>query len=211
MSEDQTSRHLKDLPLIAILRGVKPAEVLEMCAVIHEAGIRAIEVPLNSPEALKSIALLVDHYGDKMAVGAGTVLSVDEVREVSDRGGRLIVSPNTNPEVIARTKELGLHSLPGVMTCTECFTALEAGADGLKLFPAFIPGYSGLKALRAVLPKHTTVYAVGGVEAPNLQDWLQAGADGMGLGSCIYQVGDSVTTVAEKAREVVASFRQASV
>lgn len=210
MPEDPTSAFLKDLPLIAILRGIQPSEIIETAAVIYEAGFKAIEVPLNSPDPLESIGLLVDHFGDRMAVGAGTVLSPNDVRQVSERGGKLIVSPNVNPEVIALTKELGMHSLPGVMTSSECFSALGAGADGLKLFPASMAGYSGLKALRAVLPKQTKVYAVGGADASNLGEWVQAGADGMGLGSCLYKAGDSVASVAENARQLVASFRQAS-
>lgn len=193
-------------PLVAILRGVRPDEVEQIGEAVFEAGISWIEVPLNSPDPLVSIAKLVVRLGERAVVGAGTVLSVDQVDEVALTGARLIVSPNMNPDVIRMTKAKGMISLPGVFTATECFAALDAGADGLKFFPGDVIGPSGLKALKAVLPPTVTTYAVGGVDAGNAAAWLAAGADGFGLGGALYKPGDSAQLVGEKTRAMVEAF-----
>lgn len=193
-------------PLVAILRGVTPDEVAPIGEALVEAGITWIEVPLNSPDPLESIASLVARLGDHAVVGAGTVLSTDDVEAVAATGARLIVSPNMNPEVIRTTKAKGLISLPGVFTATECFAALEAGADGLKLFPADILGPAGMKALKAVLAPSVTTYAVGGVSVDNVPTWLDAGANGFGLGSWLYKPGSTAGDVAARARAIVDAY-----
>lgn len=193
-------------PLVAILRGVQPDQVAEIGEALFEAGINWIEVPLNSPDPLDSITKLVARFGDKAVIGAGTVLSVDDVEAVAATGARLIVSPNMNPDIIRLTKAKGMISLPGVFTATECFAALDAGADGLKFFPGELLGPAGIKALRAVLPPTATAYAVGGVSAQTIPDWLVAGAQGFGLGSSLYKPGDSAQDVAAKAAAIVAAY-----
>ncbi len=193
-------------PLVAILRGVTPDEVSAIGEALFETGISWIEVPLNSPDPLDSITKLVARFGDKAVIGAGTVLSTDDVESVAATGARLIVSPNMNPEVIRFTKAKGMISLPGVFTATESFAALRAGADGLKFFPGDILGPAGMKALRAVLPPTATTYAVGGVSAATIPDWLAAGVQGFGLGSSLYKPGDSPQDVAAKAADIVAAF-----
>ena len=192
--------------LIAILRGLRPEEAADIADALIAAGIDRIEVPLNSPDPLDSIDRLAAAFGDAAEIGAGTVLSVEDVRRVADRGGRLIVSPNADPEVIAETKRLGLASYPGVYTASECFTALKAGADGLKIFPAFQMGSKGLKALRDVLPKATQVYAVGGVGAADFAEWRAAGADGFGIGGALYRPGATADEVAAKAAALVTAY-----
>lgn len=197
-------------PLIAILRGVQPTEAQAIAAALIEAGITRIEVPLNSPDPLTSIATIAQHFGKEAQIGAGTVLTVQAVKDVAKAGGRLIVSPNTDPEVIAATKLAGLLSYPGVMTPSECFTALKAGADGLKIFPASLLGVSGLKAIRAVLPLGTPVFAVGGADHTNFADWIAASADGFGIGSALYQPGFTPQDVGIRARAMVKAYDEAS-
>lgn len=192
--------------IIAILRGITPPEAPAIGEALVEAGISVIEVPLNSPEPLKSIAALVAAVGGKAAIGAGTVLTPEDAEAVAKAGGRLIVSPDCNPEVIARTKALGLASYPGVATPTECFAALRHGADGLKFFPGFLLGPKGLAAINAVLPAGTRTYAVGGVGPANFADWFQAGATGFGIGTGIYKPGHSAAEVRALADEIVAAY-----
>lgn len=193
-------------PIIAILRGIQPDEAVEIGRSLINAGIDRVEVPLNSPDPLRSIALLSEAFGDHALIGAGTVLTPQHVRDVRAAGGRLIVSPNFDPEVVAETKALGLQSWPGVYTATECFAALKAGADGLKMFPAFKLGTDGLKALRDVLPRDTKVFAVGGVGKEDIAQWMAAGADGFGIGGALYKPGTTATQIATKAAEFVAAF-----
>lgn len=197
------------LPLIAILRGVTPAEAPALAQTLITAGITTIEVPLNSPDPLDSIAAMARVAGDRATIGAGTVLTATQVDQVADAGGRIIVSPNANPAVIARTKARGLQSWPGIFTPTEAFAALDAGADGLKLFPGTMAGPSGLAALRAVLPPGTQVYAVGGAGADNFRDWIAASADGFGIGSALYKPGLSPTEVHARATKIVTAYKAA--
>ena len=193
-------------PIIAILRGVTPDAVLGVAAAILDAGIDRIEVPLNSPDALRSIERLAQTHGGHALIGAGTVTTVAQVDDVHQAGGRLIVSPNCDPAVIARTVALGLESWPGIFTPTDAFAALAAGANGLKLFPGDMAGPQGLRALRAVLPQGTQVFAVGGAGPDNFAQWKAASADGFGIGSAIYKPGDSADTVGAKARAITAAF-----
>ncbi len=197
-------------PLIAILRGIERREAAEVAAVLIDAGIDRIEIPLNSPDPYESIARMVDAHGENALIGAGTVLSPEQVAHVYRSGGKLIVSPNAHEATIKATKTLKMQSFPGVLTPTECFAALRWGADGLKVFPAFQMGQDGLKALRAVLPSETEVYMVGGVGPENFADWLKAGANGFGLGSSLYKPGDSVADIAAKARDTVAAWDEVS-
>lgn len=192
--------------LIAILRGVTPDEVEDIGAALVEAGIDRIEVPLNSPDPFTSITRLAVSLSGKAVVGAGTVLGPEDVDRVQDAGGTLIVSPDCNPEVIDRTKALGMASFPGVLTPTECFTALRHGADGLKFFPGSLIGPSGLKAVRAVLPAGTKTYAVGGAEPSNFTVWFAAGVTGFGIGSALYKPGATAQVVAQAAADIVAAY-----
>jgi 2-dehydro-3-deoxyphosphogalactonate aldolase len=198
---------LAECPVVGILRGVRPDEVLDHAEALFAAGVRGIEVPLNSPDPLDSIRRLAQTCGERMAVGAGTVLSAERVDAVADAGGRIIVAPNTSSEVIRRAVQLGLDPAPGFATATEAFNALEAGARHLKLFPAVTYGPAHLKQLKAVLPSAAVVWAVGGVGPDNMVDWWTAGARAFGLGGEIYRAGQSVAETTEKAARVVAAAR----
>lgn len=192
--------------LIAILRGLTPAEAVDVGAALVEAGITIIEVPLNSPNPLRSIEAMAKEFGDRAMIGAGTVLTAQDARAVAGAGGRLIVSPNVDAEVIRATVDLGLESWPGALTPSECFAALKAGATGLKVFPAFQMGIEGVKAVRAVLPPKTQMYMVGGVGSSDFAEWRAAGADGFGIGSALYKPGRSAAEVGTIATDMVAAY-----
>jgi len=196
--------------IIAILRGVTPHEVVGIAEELILSGITKIEVPLNSPNAYKSIEILANSFSSEAVIGAGTVLAKNEVSLVWNSGGKMIVSPNVNVDVIRETKKLNMRSYPGVFTATECFEAVQNGSDGLKLFPAFLMGVDGLKALRAVLPPGQSTYAVGGVDPTNFVDWLASGVTGFGIGSYLYKVGDNASAVRKKADEIVSAYDDAS-
>lgn len=197
-------------PIIAILRGLKPSEAETVGRVIIEAGIDRIEVPLNSPDPLVSIERLVAAFGDRALIGAGTVLTTEQVEDVARVGGKLIVSPNYDAEVIARTAELNMQSWPGVYTPTEAFAALKAGATGLKLFPGITAGPSGLAALRPVLPSGTQVFAVGGAGPENFREWMTAGADGFGIGSALFKPDMDIAEISERAIRIVTAYDEAA-
>lgn len=190
-------------PLIAILRGVTPVEVVGIGEALVDAGFSLVEVPLNSPEPLESIGLLARALAGRAVVGAGTVLRATDVAAVQAAGGTMIISPNANPDVIAATQRAGLISLPGIATPSEAFAALEAGATALKLFPAEGSSPAVLKAMRAVLPKDVRVLPVGGITPQSVAPWLNAGAAGFGLGSALYASGFSPAQVATRAREFI--------
>lgn len=197
------SEALAACPVVAILRGVRPDEVVEIGEALFDAGIRGLEVPLNSPEPLESIRRLNNAFGERLVIGAGTVLHRDQVGEVRAVGGKIIVSPNVDPAVIARSLTLGLEPIPGVATPTEAFVALDAGARHLKLFPAQTYGPGHVRQIRAVLPADITVWAVGGVGADDFQDWWSAGVRAFGLGSELYKAGRSARDVAMRAKKAV--------
>jgi 2-dehydro-3-deoxyphosphogalactonate aldolase len=192
--------------IIAILRGIRPDEAEPITRAVIEAGITRIEVPLNSPEPFDSIARMRALAGGRAIVGAGTVLTTAEVAELARIGAQMVVSPDCNPEVIRATKAAGMLSYPGVFTPTECFAALRAGADGIKIFPASQLGAAGLSAIGAVLPKGTRTYAVGGVGQNDFAEWRKAGVTGFGLGTAIYRPGMTAEEVAQRARAVVVAY-----
>jgi len=200
-------RYLDQCPLVAILRGVTPAEAEAIGDAIFEAGIRIIEVPLNSPDPLASIVQLAKKFGDRALVGAGTVLKAEDVARVRDAGGQLIVSPDTNPEIIAATASAGLISSPGYFTPSEAFTAIRAGATALKLFPAEAASPAVLKAQRAVIPRDVPVLAVGGIKPDNMRPWIDVGASGFGLGGGLYQPGQSPEETLAKAKAYVEGLK----
>ncbi|MFK4809090.1 2-dehydro-3-deoxy-6-phosphogalactonate aldolase [Devosia neptuniae] len=192
--------------IIAILRGITPPETVAVCEALVAAGITMIEVPLNSPDALTSIALASNALGDKAAIGAGTVLTKKQVWAVADAGGTFIVSPDTNKAVIEETVRIQMLSYPGVFTPTEAFRAIKAGATGLKFFPAEVLGAKGIKAIKAVLPPEMPIYAVGGANPDNFDEFFAVGCTGFGLGTYIYKPGMDVAQVAERAAIAVAAY-----
>lgn len=204
-SHEKFGRALRTLPLVAILRGITPTEAVPVGTALVTAGWSLIEVPLNSPDPLASIAALARAFPDAL-VGAGTVLKVEQVREVQAAGGELIVSPNFNAAVVQEAARLGLVCLPGVMTASEAFASLEAGATGLKLFPAEMITPAVLKALRAVLPVDAVLLPVGGIAPGNLRAWLEAGANGFGIGSALYTPGKDAHAIAASAMNFVAAY-----
>lgn len=201
--KEELKRRLDECPLIAILRGVTPAEAEAVGDAVYEAGIRIVEVPLNSPEPLKSIEMLAKRLGERALVGAGTVLDAAEVARVKDAGGRIIVSPSTFAPVIEATAAAGMVSSPGFYTPSEAFEALRAGAHSLKIFPAEAASPAVVKALLAVLPRDIPLLVVGGVKPDTMRPWIEAGAAGFGLGSGLYKPGQSAAETAEKARAYV--------
>ena len=200
---------LETCGIIAILRGVSPSEVIPVTQTLYDAGVRIVEVPLNSPEPFTSIEMLAKAFGDKMVIGAGTVLSEQDVNLLKEHGGQISVSPDCNPVTIARAVVLGLDPLPGVFTPTEAFAAIRAGAKHLKLFPAEAASPLTIKAWKAVLPKHVQVHAVGGVTPENMKDWLAAGASGFGIGSALYKQGMPLSKNSESAHRLVAAWNSA--
>ncbi len=197
---------LQRCPLIAIVRGVTPEEILEVAAALESAGIAIVEVPLNSPRPLDSIRLLAQWYGSRLLVGAGTVMSAADVDAVAGAGGKIIVTPHAAGDVVIAAKRHGLIACPGIATPTEAFSMLREGADGLKLFPAEASSPAALQAMLAVLPAGVLMMPVGGINAGNMQPWLDAGAAGFGIGGSIYKPGDSAATVGEKAARLVAGL-----
>lgn len=196
-------------PVVAILRGLQPHEAVAVGAALVESGIRIIEVPLNSPDPLASIAALQSAFGDTALIGAGTVLSVEAAEGLHGVGGRIMVTPNTDPSVIARGVQLGLEVMPGFMTPSEAFAAINAGARRIKLFPAARLGTSYVKAVKDVLPRNVGVWAVGGTDAATIGEWLNAGCEGIGVGGALYRPGDSADQVGEKARQLVTAWKAA--
>ncbi len=207
-AKELLKRYLDECPLIAIIRGVTPDDAEAIGNAIYEGGIRIIEVPLNSPDPLRSIKRLVARFGDRALVGAGTVLRPEQVQQVKDVGGRIIVSPDTNVEVISAAAEAGLVSSPGYFTPSEAFAALRAGAHALKLFPAEAASPTVLKAQLAVIPRDVPVLVVGGVQPDNMQPWLDAGAMGFGLGGGLYRPGQTAEVTLRRARAYVAGVRR---
>lgn len=192
--------------LIAILRGIGPDEITAACEALISAGIEMIEVPLNSPDPLDSIALAAKTFVGRAAIGAGTVLTVENADAIADAGGTFVVSPDTNAAVIERTRARGMSSYPGVFSPSDAFTALRAGATGLKFFPAEVLGPNGIKAMKAVLPPDVPLYAVGGANPDNFNEYFAAGCAGFGLGSYIYKPGMSPDDIAARAQAAVAAY-----
>ena len=204
---DDFRRYFAECPLVAIIRGVTPPDAHDTAAALFEAGIRIIEVPLNSPDPFESIRIIADAFGDRALVGAGTVLDQAGVTQVKEAGGRLIVSPNTNTEVIKAAVAAGLVSSPGYFTPSEAFAAIEAGAHSIKLFPAEAASPAVVKAQKAVLPRDIPLIVVGGVSPQSIPEWRAAGADGFGLGGGLYKPGQDAQTTLTKARDYVAAVR----
>jgi 2-dehydro-3-deoxyphosphogalactonate aldolase len=198
---------LRKCPIVAILRGIKSEEAESICTALEQAGIVIVEVPLNSPNALSSIAILSRIFGDRMLIGAGTLTDPKQVAEVAAAGGRLIVTPHADTAIVRAAKAANLLAVPGFFNPTEAFALLQAGADAIKLFPSEVLGIPMLKALQAVLPKNTIVIPVGGVDAEKIAPWMAAGALGVGVGSSIYKPGDTAAVVATKAKALVDAVR----
>jgi 2-dehydro-3-deoxyphosphogalactonate aldolase len=199
---------LAECPIVAIVRGIQPDEALDHVEALYAAGVRGVEVPLNSPQPLESVRRIAEAFGDRMTVGAGTVLTARQVDAVAEAGGRIIVSPNTSPDVIGRAVALGLDPAPGFATATEAFAAFAAGARHLKLFPASTYGSGHLKQLKTVLPSEAVVWAVGGVGPDSLAEWWAAGARGFGLGGELYRPGQAADVTAANARRAVEAARR---
>jgi len=197
---------LRRCPLIAILRGVRPEEVEAIASALEGEGVAIVEVPLNSPQPMESIALLARGFGERLLIGAGTVMTAAQVAEIGAAGGRLIVTPHADAAIVRAAKQHGLLAVPGCFTPTEALAMLAAGADALKLFPAEAASPAVLRALRAVLPTETMVLPVGGIDPSNMAGWRAAGAAGFGVGSAIYRPGDGAATVAAKARGLVSAL-----
>lgn len=200
-------RYLSRCPVIAILRGIEPDEVESIGEALEQSGVTIVEVPLNSPHPLRSIATLARIFGDRMLVGAGTLTDPAQVAEVARAGGRLIVTPHADLSIVRTAKQAGLFAVPGFFNPTEAFALLKAGADAIKLFPAEVVGPPMLKALRAVLPKDAIVIPVGGIDSKSIAVWRAAGAHGFGAGSSIYRPGDDAKAVKQKAKALLEAIR----
>lgn len=205
---NELQSYLDNMPLVAILRGIKPVEAVAVVEAIHHAGFGMVEVPLNSPQPLQSIQRIADAFGDKLLVGAGTVLAPQQVHDVHSAGGKLVVSPNTNIEVIQATAALELISMPGAATPSEAFAAINAGASAVKAFPAEMVTPQVLKSWKSVLPAGLPVLAVGGINTSNLTDYWQAGANGFGLGGALYKANKSVDAVTRDAEQFIETMRR---
>ena len=202
------SSYLKQKPLVAILRGIQPKEVIDIANVLVDSGFSIIEVPLNSPDPLKSISLLADKFEDKILIGAGTVIHKTDVKDVKSAGAQLVVTPHANSEVIANAKDLELICIPGFATPTEAFSMINLGADALKLFPAESAPPEVLKSINAVLPKSIPILPVGGITPEKMRSYIIAGASGFGLGSALYKAGTSAKDVLEKAKKFNVAIEQ---
>lgn len=197
------------LPLFAVLRGLEPERAVDVAEALVSGGLQILEVTMNSPDPIRSIAAIAEHCGDRALVGAGTVTSTAQVEAIEAAGGQLIVSPHCDPALIAFASLRGLAVLPGVLTPSEMFLALAAGATGLKIFPAELVPPAGVRAVRAVLPEATPIYVVGGIHADNMPDYLAAGATGFGLGSSLFRAGKALDAIANDARAVVQAYQDA--
>jgi 2-dehydro-3-deoxyphosphogalactonate aldolase len=209
LKDHDVNDYLARCPIVAILRGVKPEEVESICMALETAGISIVEVPLNSPDPLASIAILARIFGSRMLVGAGTVTTAEQVHQVKDAGGRLIVTPHADPAIVREAKALGMIVAPGFFTPAEAFAMLQAGADALKMFPAEVLGIAMFKALKAVLPREARVIPVGGINASTIAPWMAAGATGFGAASSIYEPGDDAGTVSRKATALIEAVQAA--
>jgi 2-dehydro-3-deoxyphosphogalactonate aldolase len=198
---------LERCPLIAILRGIQPAEAEPIGSALERAGVCVVEVPLNSPDPFKSISILSQRFGSRMLVGAGTLTKPSQVEEVANAGGKLVVTPHADTAIVRAAKQAGLLAVPGFFNPTEAFALLDAGADALKLFPAEVLGPGMIKAVRAVLPKGTMVIPVGGIDGANVSQWMAAGAAGLGVGSSLYKPGDDANAVEGKARVLMGAVQ----
>lgn len=204
------SSWLTRCPIIAILRGVRPEEIEAVCSSLEEEGIVVAEVPLNSPNPIKSIEIAARIFGDRMLIGAGTVIDPTQVEDVVSAGGRLIVTPHADAAIVLAAKAAGLIATPGFFNPTEAFALLRAGADALKLFPAEVLGVRMLESMRGVLPATAGIIPVGGIDAKNITQWLEAGAVGVGTGSSIYKPGDDALAVRKKAASLVRAARSSA-
>lgn len=196
-------------PLVAILRGVRPEETADIVSALIDNGMTAIEIPLNSPEPFRSIEIAVKQAPAGILIGAGTVLTLDDVARLHDVGGRLMVSPNVDPEIIASARARGMVTMPGVFTPTEALLAAKAGASSLKFFPASVLGAAGITAIRAVLPTDTMIAAVGGVSDANFAEYTKAGIAAFGLGSSLYKPGMTAAQVADRAKATIEAYDRA--
>jgi 2-dehydro-3-deoxyphosphogalactonate aldolase len=199
---------LADLPLIAILRGLRTDEAIDVATVLIEAGFRVIEVPLNSPDPFETIALLSERFGDRALIGAGTVMSADQVRLVAERGGELIVMPHSDAALVAAAKQQGLICVPGVATPSEAFAALNAGADALKLFPAEALPPAVVRAWRAFVPREVMMYPVGGIRPESMAPYIDAGATGFGLGSALFRPGMAIDEIEANAKAFATAYAE---
>ncbi|MGI9391970.1 MAG: 2-dehydro-3-deoxy-6-phosphogalactonate aldolase [Parvibaculales bacterium] len=204
---DKIEKSLSEMPIISVLRGIKPEEAVDVGRALLDAGIGIMEVTMNSPSPLESIRLLKEHYGDEAVIGAGTVMNAEQVDQIADLGGEIIVTPNINAAVIKRALDRGLAMFPGFLTPSEASAACDLGARHLKLFPAGVYGLDYIKAIQAVLPKDVRIYAVGGVGSHNAKQWFDAGVNGLGIGTEIYRAGLDAKTVGSNAKAVAEVIR----